>query len=127
MLIGPSIGWMYSGGIYSPLEIRKVLEDSGATAAEFPLCLLDDADKRIASLENLEFSDMYSSFHFPEYAGFNLEEYFSLMDAANKYDFDISLAHSRGIPSGLFDEISKRKIPFAVENMDGNSKQGNDL
>ena len=64
MIIGPSIGWMFARGVYSPSERKRVLKFLGSNALEIPAnSNLAENTRRMDSLKGDDLLSSHNSFH----------------------------------------------------------------
>lgn len=123
VLIGPSTGWLYAIGIYSPAEQENIIRQTEANILE--ICTSID-EKRIEPLFKEKFGQFkYKSLHWGYESSMQVYKQLAIAKKLIKeQDVQIALIHPDGVPKDYYIKALVNDIPLAVENMDKNKKNG---
>jgi len=125
LLIGPSNGWLYAKGIYSPSKQVKLLGEINAEALE--IALSPEPGRLNPLLAKREFVDfIYLSLHLPDYEPSGDLEY--QVDLATRLSrlqrAKTAVIHPLNSPEKYLGEFINRGVPLAIENMDRGKSSG---
>ncbi len=135
LVIGPSTGWLYGGGIYSLAKQEVILRAAGANSVEVCVAGVDN-DKRMLSLRGGEAFDTqsfpYRSVHLPDVNDRELDHQLAMaQEAVARCSAATALIHplkmGGGYPMGQYERMVSGGVPLAIENMDADKDSGFEL